>query len=97
MVKKYDWYWSLWNFGDFVPAPIARLQVLTKSLTVGLTGTSYFTDNEKAGIYVLAVSWIIDFLLQGICLEERIDKDKNVPIVGLSIILILGSISLMIK
>lgn len=77
-MRKYTFQnWSLWNFADEVAAPIAKIQVWVETLQVSLAGTAFFTDNMKAGMWIVISAWAIKFILQGICLKEITNEEAN--------------------
>jgi hypothetical protein len=61
-MRKYKIRFSILSWSDSVPQPIARLQVLTKTIMGSITGLTFMEASANTAIYVGMAGLIIDYV-----------------------------------
>lgn len=70
-MKKYNWYFSLWNLTDATQEQVVKLQMIWTGLSAPIIASSYITTNEKYALLAAVLCGIIDKLIGCIYLEEK--------------------------
>jgi hypothetical protein len=69
-MKKYKWYWSIWNLTTATQAEVSQLQLAWEGLSAIITGATIWGSDSLYGIAVAGVCYMINKAIGCIYLEE---------------------------
>jgi hypothetical protein len=70
-MKKYNWYWSIWNAGKATQEPVVKLQKTWLTVIGIVAGSTWAVSNADYALIVAIVGALVNEAIGCIYLEEK--------------------------